>query len=110
MGTDMTTRRTARGAALIVCFAAAVIVQATAAQQPKFLPRTTEDVDRAMRWTEAVLRHQPGARDAAVDDIARWDARALSEILIEASVIRILIRNPDERLFHAPEDGRSVPP
>src|SRR3954468_24885348 len=105
----MTTRRAARGGALIVCFAAA-LVHVTAAQQPKFLPRTRADVARAVRWTEAVLRHQPGMRDTAVDDIARWDAEAMSDILIEVSVIRILIRNPDERLFHAPDDGRSVPP
>src|SRR3954471_2416585 len=109
MATGGTTRRAARGGALAVCLAAG-IVQVAAAQQPKFLPRTREDVDRAVRWTEAVLRHQPGLRDAAVDDIARWDARALSDIPIEVSVIRILIRNPDERLFHAPDDGRSVPP
>src|SRR4051812_3827920 len=108
MATEGLTRRAARGSALVVCLAAAIVH--VTAQQPKFLPRTREDVDRAVRWTEAVLHHQPGVRDAAVDDVARWDVRALGDIPIEVSVIRILIRNPDERLFRALDDGRSVPP
>src|SRR4051812_4077295 len=99
---------TARLGALTGCLAA-TLMQVIAAQQPRFLPRTRQDVDRAVQWTDAVLRHQPGVRDAAVDDLAGWDAHAMSEVLIEASVIRTLMRNPDERVLHAPDDGRSVP-
>lgn len=52
-------------------------VRAGGAQQD-FLPRTpnvTRDgtqVDRAVRWVADVMRHAPGVRDAAVEEVARW--------------------------------------
>jgi len=73
-----------------------------------FLTRGNDVVDHAVRWAAAVVNHQPGVRDQDVEAVAAWDAPAVADLRIEASVIRTLLRHPGERAFQVPYNGRDV--
>jgi tetratricopeptide (TPR) repeat protein len=60
------------------------------------------DIGYAVRWVAAVLSHRPGELDAAVEEIAGWDAGVVRELPIELLSVRRLMRDPRTRNFLVP--------
>jgi hypothetical protein len=77
--------------------------------RPRFEPRSDEAVDRGVQWVTAILQHQPGDRDEAVQEIAGWDAAAVTGLEMEASVVRRLVHDPREQVFLKPDTGSGLP-
>jgi hypothetical protein len=97
-------RRSVPRCALVTVCITTISGQPLGAQtkRPQVLLRQDATVERALRWVAAVLDHQPGARDRQVEEIARWDAAALTEAAVEIDVIGRLMRNARARGFVMP--------
>jgi hypothetical protein len=57
---------------------------------------------RAATWVDAVLAHEPAMADAATLTLGDWTGDQVSELLIELSSIRLLMRDPDTTVFPVP--------
>ena len=91
---------------------ASVLGQPLAAQTmtQKVVVRSDAAVARARQWVTAVLRHQPGAADRDVEEVAPWDSAVLAGITVDVHAIRRLIRDERASGFVMPSGGGNVPP
>ena len=105
-------RRSVPRCALVTVCITTISGQPLGAQtkRPQVLLRQDATVERALRWAAAVLDHQPGARDRQVEEIARWDAAALTEAAVEIDVIGRLMRNARARGFVMSGNATGLPP
>jgi len=92
-----------RAAALaFVCFLAASAALPAQSTRPGISRNRAADIGYAVRWVAAVLSHRPGELDAAVEEIAGWDAGFVRELPIELLSVRRLMRDPRTRNFLVP--------
>jgi hypothetical protein len=74
-----------------------------AATQPRIAPAPAADsrLDRVTAWLAAVQRHQPGADDEALAQVALWSNDDLRLLWIDLNVVVHLMRNPRATNFKA---------
>jgi tetratricopeptide (TPR) repeat protein len=65
---------------------------------------------RVERWLKAVLSHQPGRKDNAVNEVAAWSNTDIRTLGTDEKVIAELMRNPSVRQIEAAVPGRSARP
>jgi tetratricopeptide (TPR) repeat protein len=93
-----------------VCVAMVATVLTVSAQRPRVILDRGAAVERAVRWTTAVVRHAPGASDAELLEIAGFDGRALTGLPIELRAVRRLMEAPRTKYFTVPGTGPSSLP
>ena len=71
-------------AAVLLCAGAAAI-----AAEP-----TVSRVDRVEQWLKAVLKHEPGTADEAVDNVSPLPAHAVRTLWIDVNNLALLMSNP----------------
>src|SRR6476469_7355009 len=54
---------------------------------------TPERVDRFAQWVNAVDQHEPGERDASLEDLASWSADDLRALWADAQFLAAVMRN-----------------
>jgi len=74
-----------------------------AATQPRIAPAPAADsrLDRVTAWLAAVQRHQPGADDEALAQVALWSNDDLRLLWIDLNVVVHLMRNPRGHKFQS---------
>jgi tetratricopeptide (TPR) repeat protein len=66
-------------------------------------------IHRLERWLKAVTRHQPGADDEPLREVASWTNPDLRTLWIEVNVVVKLMRNPGMGVFSLRPDGQRAP-
>jgi tetratricopeptide (TPR) repeat protein len=90
-------------AGLVCIFVASAVGTASAAQSTaRIVTRPDGAVQRATEWVEAILTHAPGKPDDAVSLVVGWTTTQVTELLIELSAIRRLMRDPHTKAFPLP--------
>jgi tetratricopeptide (TPR) repeat protein len=86
-------------AALLVCLAGAVsgVLVAQTVQPVKY-----SRLQRLEQWTEALERHQPAEKDAALETFADWTAPEFAELKISFYSALQIVRDPSIRTFFRP--------
>jgi hypothetical protein len=69
---------------------------------------TAERIDLFARWLKAVDRHDPGALDDALDDIASWSSGDLRGLWADAKFLALLMRNLKVNRFSVAEPRGTV--
>src|SRR5499427_5778745 len=93
---------------LVVAAGSGVALDAGRAEQPRTLRDvivTRARIDRFAKWLIAVDQHDPGEKDAFLEDIASWSADDLRALWADAKFLAALMRNlglsrlsiPDQR-------------
>jgi hypothetical protein len=59
--------------------------------------RPTDATERALQWVEAVLAHEAGVRDPALETISAFGPH----LLVEIGSIRLLINDPLTKVSHS---------
>jgi tetratricopeptide (TPR) repeat protein len=94
----------------VACLATVLGLTLTAQSVRHMVVRNEAATARAVRWVAAVLRHEPGVRDREVEEIARWNSTALTDVAVEVHVIGRLMRDARARSFVMPGKHSGIPP
>ena len=76
--------------------------QSSIGPAPRILTPPEGAASRAGTWVEAVLAHQPGARDDGFLRVSRWSTDAIERLPIEVASIRRLLRDRYTKSFPFP--------
>src|SRR5262245_3146283 len=83
-------------ASVLVVATAGISLDAVPGEQPRTLRDvvvTRERVDRIEKWLVAVHQHDPGEKDAYLEDLASWSADDLRALWADAKFLAALMRN-----------------
>ena len=62
-------------------------------------------IDRVEHWLKAILHHEPGTADDAVETVASWSTREMGTLWIDVRNLLILMRNPGIARFDVKRPG-----
>jgi tetratricopeptide (TPR) repeat protein len=68
----------------------------------RIVTRPDGSVARAEQWVHAVLAHTPGSADSSATTVAKWTTPQVTDLLIDLSSIRRLIRDPFTKFYPLP--------
>jgi hypothetical protein len=90
-----------RRLALVAAILLATSTRAIDAQQADMDARLV----RVEQWMKAVMRHEPGATDAAAMDVGAWTAAQVRALWVDANVLVQIMRNPKGLRFTVRAEG-----
>jgi hypothetical protein len=80
---------------------------ATDPPNPRFVPDTglavaapwTDRIQRVEQWLKAVLHHQPGSIDRALNEVSSWPDYDLARLKMDLQALVLLMRKPGSNLY-----------
>jgi len=65
-------------------------------------------IDRVEQWLMAILHHEPGQSDEAVETVASWSTHEMGTLWIDVRNLLLLMRNPGIARFDVRHPGQGV--